>query len=490
MSPILVLSTPKDYSDFAYIHHSRMRICRTVVVNNPIDANWAKSLNRTMANVEIRGVVSDKSHRLSLPTSTCSLSILERHPYTEITASGLHTLHLNHSTHIHIWPDNLSVLHLHDYFNTNIDNLPASLHTLRIGSSFNQPIDHLPPNIRNISIGGVEGVFDCPVNYLPRSLTTLEITSYYFNQPIDHLPTNLRVLRITNPEFSQTVAHLPDVTDLLLEAPVQVRLPLSLKRLQVHLDAGRTVADGLPLLLQLEEVSLIGTSPTEISIPQGVAMLSVHGNCPVAVPGALVCLEITDNRAQDWHGPVMHTLPVTLTHLYLPAKFNLPLIDLPYHLNHISLGECFNQPLDQLPPAVTHIKFRSSRENHCNYFNQPLDSLPDGLLSIEFDAYPRFNQKLRQLPRTLVSLKLCSPSKKRTQPPMMAWTFNGVYPKKTSFNRCVGHLPAGLRELSLGDAMLKPISRLPPRLDKLTVYGEPRSVEVPEGAKVNFIRLT
>jgi hypothetical protein len=61
-----------------------------------------------------------------------------------------------------------------------------------------------------------ESVFNKPINYLPSSLTHLNL-GLHFNQPINNLPNNLEYLILEESNFNQPIDNLPNsLTHLLL----------------------------------------------------------------------------------------------------------------------------------------------------------------------------------------------------------------------------------------------------------------------------------
>lgn len=110
------------------------------------------------------------------------------------------------------FPESIKSLTLWDCEDSNypyyLKILPKSLQSLTIISwTFNNPIYHLPDTLQSLTIRGYG--FDQSIDNLPNSLESLGIHCSRFNQPINHLPESLQSLEIICNRFNQTIDFLP-----------------------------------------------------------------------------------------------------------------------------------------------------------------------------------------------------------------------------------------------------------------------------------------
>lgn len=116
-------------------------------------------------------------------------------------------------------PKSIKHLVLGNKFNRSINSLPENLESLTIQGVFNHSLDNLPCNLKKLSIS--DGDFDQPLDYLPSSITELELgqSIIKYRETFTMLPPSLKILSIYSYEINKPICDLPENLEILNLGP-------------------------------------------------------------------------------------------------------------------------------------------------------------------------------------------------------------------------------------------------------------------------------
>lgn len=268
-------------------------------------------------------------------------------------------------------PSSLLSLSIHDvYFNQPIDKLPSSLTFLSISSlsrQFNQSLDHLPPSLKHLEIGLY---FNKPITSFPPFLETLNITSSIFKSHIQNLPSSLKKLSIETSSYPHSLTLPDSLTQLSLRRyTLPLSFPPSLKILHLpHCDSFDNFPNSIEELVIGKYASIhFPSNLTSLKIKEFTKMNEVE----FKLPSSLKKLELFEASSKllslppilthltfnnEFYNFIPPPLPDSLTHLYLPASYDLPLPPLPSSLLHIRVGNYYTHPIPSLP-QIQNVQF-------------------------------------------------------------------------------------------------------------------------------------
>jgi hypothetical protein len=105
-------------------------------------------------------------------------------------------------------PSSLTHLKLHPQSSScwaSLDHLPEKLQTLSLHMEYHQYLDYLPTSLTELNISCQE--FDRRLDYLPTSLKSLSLKTNLWSQPLDHLPEGLLSLQLYG--YHHPLEYLP-----------------------------------------------------------------------------------------------------------------------------------------------------------------------------------------------------------------------------------------------------------------------------------------
>lgn len=343
-----------------------------------------------------------------------------------------------------------------------LNNIKSSTKKIEIDCNCNF-IDKFPDFIEEIKLINKK----CNINKWPKSLTSLILHIYNFQQMINlELPTTLTFLDLSY-NFGN---HLP--------------LPSGL----VYLNLGPNVVHKRsilpPLLTKLENIDIIKPFkfPDSLSYIQFIWGFNETLD-DIQWPKKLVTLDL----GGYYNHPIDHiTFPSSLIDLKLSSKFNHPIKNLefiaPHSLKRLQIPYDFNQYTNFSHPSLEQLDFGLNFNQTINYlpcnlkklffcnsshFNSKINHWPCTLEHIKFGK--KFNQNIDNLPNSLVILGLglefdCSIDNLPSSLSCLYFEYDSY------FNQPINFLPTNLISLTLGHSFDQNIDNLPSSLVNLYFY--------------------